>query len=255
MATILDNQSLAPDLYLLTVKDINAAAIAKPGQFCNFKVSSLDSHDPLLRRPLSIFSADRNSGNLKFLYKIVGRGTKALSRYKKGDEIYYLGPLGKGFNLEYQDENLLLVGGGVGLAPLYFLASELVASNNLTLCFGAENKEFLEPLSQLFSSFSAELNLSTDDGSLGEQGPVSCLLSPGSKQYGNYSHLYACGPRPMLKWLQKWMSANGLSGQFSIEARMACGIGLCLSCSCQTEQGNQRVCKEGPVFPAREVIF
>ncbi|MGM0420284.1 MAG: dihydroorotate dehydrogenase electron transfer subunit [Bacillota bacterium] len=255
MVPILSNESLAPNLFLLTVKDINSAAIAKPGQFCNFKVSLPGSYDPLLRRPLSIFSADKKSGHLKFLYKVVGRGTKALSKYKKGEKIDYLGPLGRGFNLDYRDKNLLLVGGGVGLAPLYFLASELDSSNRLSLCFGAENKEFLEPLSQLFSSFSAELNLSTDDGSLGKQGPVSCLLSPELKQYSNYSFLYACGPRAMLKWLQKWMSINRLSGQFSIEERMACGIGLCLSCSCQTVQGNQRVCKEGPVFPAQEVIF
>ena len=255
MAEVLSNNRLAENIYVLKVS-FNESIDVKPGQFFNLKVCSEESYDPLLRRPLSVFDFDIDNNEVSFIYEIKGRGTKALSTYITGDDLDILGPLGNGFTVEFNKKKLILAGGGMGIVPLFYLAKYLGPDNELTLCLGAANKEVLKPLVDYFANLVVDLKLSTDDGSFGSQGTISCLLNNSS--LGNeveYDYLFGCGPRPMLGWLQNWLKEERISGEFSLEERMACGNGLCLSCSCKTTAGNKRLCKEGPVLPASEVII
>ncbi len=255
MAKVLSNKSLADNIYFLKVS-FKETINVKPGQFFNLKVCRDESYDPLLRRPLSVFDFDLDNNEVSFIYEIKGRGTRALSNYIKGDFLDIHGPLGNGFTVDFNNKKLILAGGGMGIAPLYFLAKYIGVNNDLTLCLGAANKGVLKPLVDYFANIVVELKLSTDDGSFGSQGTISCLLNNSSLgKEVEYDYLFGCGPKPMLEWLQSWMREEGISGEFSLEERMACGNGLCLSCSCKTTDGNKRLCKEGPVLPADEVII
>ena len=255
MAKVLSNKSLADNIYFLKVS-FKETINVKPGQFFNLKVCRDESYDPLLRRPLSVFDFDLDNNEVSFIYEIKGRGTRALSNYIKGDFLDIHGPLGNGFTVDFNNKKLILAGGGMGIAPLYFLAKYIGVNNDLTLCLGAANKGLLKPLVDYFANIVVELKLSTDDGSFGSQGTISCLLNNSSLgKEVEYDYLFGCGPKPMLEWLQSWMREEGISGEFSLEERMACGNGLCLSCSCKTTDGNKRLCKEGPVLPADEVII
>lgn len=255
MTEVIRNDQIAKKIYLLKIK-LGEEKVIKPGQFFNLKVSGDESYDPLLRRPLSVFDYNSVRNEVSFIYQVVGRGTRILSKYKNGDSIDIQGPLGNGFTLNFNGKKLLLAGGGMGIVPLYYLARNLGSDNELTLCLGAVNEDVLKPLANYFADLAINLKLSTDDGSFGSQGNISCLLNNSS--LGNeikYDYLYGCGPKPMLVWLQTWLSEEGIAGEFSLEERMACGNGLCLSCSCKTTSGNKRLCKEGPVLPANEVII
>lgn len=255
MSEVIRNDQIATKIYLLKIK-LREKKVIKAGQFFNLKVRSEETYDPLLRRPLSVFDYNSVRKEVSFIYQIVGRGTRILSKYKNGDSIDIQGPLGNGFTADFNQKKLVLAGGGMGIVPLYYLAKNLGSDNDLTLCLGAASREVLKPLANYFADLAINLKLSTDDGSFGSQGNISCLLNNSS--LGNeieYDYLYGCGPKPMLAWLQSWLSEEGIPGEFSLEERMACGNGLCLSCSCKTTSGNKRLCKEGPVLPANEVII
>ncbi|MBF8435648.1 dihydroorotate dehydrogenase electron transfer subunit [Halanaerobiaceae bacterium Z-7014] len=255
MAKVLSNKPLADKIFLLKVRFKDGINV-KPGQFFNIKVCSEESYDPLLRRPLSVFDFDEDNNEVSFVYEIKGRGTRALSNYIKGDSLDIHGPLGNGFTVDFNNKKLILAGGGMGIVPLFYLAKYIEANNDLTLCLGAANKEVLKPLADYFANIAVELKLSTDDGSFGSQGTISCLLNNSSLgKEVEYDYLFGCGPEPMLGWLQSWLHEEEISGEFSLEERMACGNGLCLSCSCKTNDGNKRLCKEGPVLPASEVML
>ena len=206
--------------------------------------------------------AFHETDQLEFVYQIRGRGTRLLSQFQAGEQIDCLGPLGSGFTLDFSGSSIILVGGGLGIAPLYFLARMLADNNNLQVYLGAASADLLEPLAADFARLDLRLILATDDGSLGRIGTVFdafredfAVRSQEGKNLKQPDYIFACGPEPLLHSLQKYMTANNLPGEFSLEKRMACGSGVCLSCVCQTSKGNQRVCYEGPVFPAREVIF
>ncbi len=235
---VVSNELIKNDIYLLTLKG-DTSEIKHSGEFAELKLDKF-----YLRRPLSIH--DYSSTEVKFLYKILGRGTKDLTTYKKGDVINTILGLGNGFNDEISSSPLL-IGGGIGIAPLYNLAKRFFANGKkVKIILGFKNIDevcYIEEFKKL-----GEVIITTDDGSFGEKGnPVTYL-----KEHDiNYDYYYACGPLVMLKYLSKYSS----KGFVSLEARMGCGFGACMGCSIKTTKGPQRVCKEGPVFSSSEVIY
>lgn len=235
---ITKNERVGKDTYLLSLRG-DCKEIRGSGQFASL---SLKGH--YLRRPLSIF--DYTEESVTFLYKILGRGTKELSHYEKGEKLSVLLGLGNGFDTSLSTKPLL-IGGGIGLAPLYHLGKEFLSQNKKpTFLLGFRNKEeavLIEEYQKL-----GDVLLTSDDGSLGDKGnPVSYLKNHPL----NTDFYYACGPSIMLKFL----SESFQNGQVSLEARMGCGFGACMGCSIKTKNGVKRICKEGPVFLASEVTY
>jgi len=241
---ILEQQKIGPRHYKLTLSSEYIAQNAIPGQFVEVKVS--DRGSPLLRRPLSIH---RVSGQtFEILYEVVGPGTKLLAQRKKGEKLNVLGPLGKGFTIE--SDILILVAGGLGIAPLRFLAENAVRQGKkVQALLGAGTKECVLCEADLLP-ISENVKVTTDDGSYGQKGLVtelleSILCSPCS--------IYACGPRAMLSEVARIAKENEIACQVSLEAYMACGIGACLGCAVETLNGYKMACKDGPVFNAEEI--
>lgn len=249
---IKSNIQVSNNYYLMEIESSKLIKDIKPGRFINLKVNSTNSSDPLLRRPISIHDYYQDRGSVFLLYKIVGRGTEILSSYKKDEKIKFIGPLGNGFTIK-KKKSILIIGGGMGAAPLYYLCKVLSAENKLTILLGANDKNELTYFLEKFKNIDAEVLSASIDGSSGYKGNVIELWFEEKKF--DYDYLYACGPVPMLKRVQETAFDKELKGEVSLEERMGCGIGLCLSCVCKTVKGNQRICKEGPVFPLDEVVF
>lgn len=247
------NKKVGPDIYKMILK-ANKRIEANPGQFIHLKIKN-DSYDPLLRRPFSIFDVNKKNNLLTIFYKVCGRGTKLMTEIKNGEEVDVLENLGNGFNLKMKNKNLVLIGGGMGIAPLYYLAKKLAKTNRLRVLLGAQNKEELIFLNNKFSKLDLKLDNATIDGSLGFKGNVVDLLKNIIKDKQKIDYIYSCGPTPMLKELKKIVINNDIETEASLEERMGCGVGVCLSCTVRTSNGNKRACKEGPVFPLKEVIF
>lgn len=225
MAVIVDNQKVSEQTYLLEIK---GRFKGKAGQFYMIKIGEY----PLLRRPISIFNIDDDS--IKFLYRIEGEGTEQLSRKIKGDQIDIQGPYGNGFpDIEGK---VALVGGGIGAAPLYQTCKQLKENSNGTvvdLYLGFSEEVFLKDLwEQVSNSFFYDIG-----GFITDHIDVS-----------QYDAVFACGPDVMMKKLTEKCLKNGVKVFVSKESRMACGIGACLSCTCKTDEGNKKICKDGPVF-------
>ncbi len=211
----------------------------KAGQFVELSVDGF-----FLRRPISVGKCQ--NGELTLIYKVVGQGTKAMSKWQAGKEFSVLCDLGNGFDLS-TTKKPLLVGGGIGVAPLLQTAIELNQKGiKPIIVLGFRNKEEVV-LEKEFQQL-GELVIATDDGSFGEKGNAVSVLQQKNFDFDEY---FACGPMIMLKYLTKFST----KGYVSLEARMGCGFGACMGCSIQTTKGNKRVCKEGPVFRADEVIF
>jgi len=233
---------------------IDAPKIAKkvdPGQFVNVRISQ-DS-DPLLRRPFSIHGVRGSS--IKILYEVVGRATRILSEKKAGEYLDIIGPLGKGFSI-INSRISIIVAGGMGVAPLVFLAEKIKKGKSLVL-IGAKTKGQIL-CEKDFGGLGCEVKISTDDGSQGFRGKVTGLLEKIliCTQYPVRSTIiYACGPRPMLKEIIRISKKCKLPAQVSLEEHMACGIGACLGCVVETSEGLKRVCKDGPVFKAEEIVY
>lgn len=254
-AKVLKSEQLAEDIYALHLHSPKVAATAQPGQFIMLQL--VNSLDPLLRRPFSIHRCHRATGELVIAYKVVGKGTKILSRIPSGTSLSVLGPLGNGFRLDSANRNQpCLVGGGMGIAPLLFLADELASQDSrpLILLGGRTATELLavENFNRL-----GQLQLATDDGSEGQHGFVSQLLEG---QGGKALHIYCCGPQPMMKVIAEICRQNKWPCQLSLESHMACGMGACLGCAVERaelttakEKKYLHVCSDGPVFEAGEV--
>lgn len=245
---IISNQEIASDIYELTLQGELACLIKEAGQFINILIS-----DKLfLRRPFSICAVNKSQKQLTILYQVVGEGTKILASKNAGDKIDVFGPLGKGFPLIDNVQEVLLVGGGIGVAPLYELAKQLHMRNmkvSIVLGFASKAKVVYE--SELERC--GEVYIATIDGSYGFRGNVIELIE--TKKI-NFKLIYSCGPKAMLKALQE--KYQHIKGYVSIEERMACGIGACYGCSCKPKDmslPNFRVCKDGPVFELNEVII
>ena len=217
----------------------DTSGITNPGQFVNVKIDGL-----YLRRPISV--CDKEEGALTLVYKVVGKGTAALSEAKPGAEFDVLTGLGNGYDLSLSGNAPLLVGGGVGVPPLYYLAKKLIekgAKPFVALGFNRKEEVFFQ---KEFEALGAKVALATVDGSQGVKGFVTNVLPE------NYSYFYACGPEPMLKALY---NATTSEGELSFEERMGCGFGACMGCSCKTITGNKRICKDGPVLKKGEILW
>ncbi len=271
------NKKISAAYFEISLEAPNIAANSLPGQFIEIKISS--SLDPLLRRPLSIHwaghlpivksssrhkKANIGTGNLKIVYEVVGKGTEILSQKRPGDYLDIIGPLGQGFvyrtpNTEHRTP--ILVAGGMGVAPLFFLAEKLVHGPQSTahgkplVVIGARSKEGIL-CEQEFKKLGCEFRVATDDGSQGFKGRVSDLLANLLLTVDcRLSTIYACGPKQMLKALTQISKQYNIPAQVSLESHMACGIGACLGCVVNTSGGFKRVCKDGPVFKAEEIIW
>ncbi|MBR5409308.1 MAG: dihydroorotate dehydrogenase electron transfer subunit [Clostridia bacterium] len=235
--TILSNAPLTNAVYELTLAGDTAGIV--PGQFVNVRLPGF-----YLRRPISV--CDRSPGRLTLVYKVVGAGTDALAKRVPGETLDLLTPLGNGYDLTKAGQRPLLVGGGVGVPPLYLLAKELISAGKavrVVLGFNTKAEVFYE---DRFLALGCEVTVATADGSYGVKGFVTDALPE------NYTYFYACGPVPMLKALCEKMKTEG---ELSLEERMGCGFGACMGCTHQTKSGPKRVCKEGPVFRKEELLW
>lgn len=245
---VISNEPLINDfIYLMKIKEDSIAESAKPGQFLEIKTGEM----PLLRKPISIFEVNKTEGTISILYQVKGQGTKNLAHYNKKQTIDIIGPLGSGFSIDKFEKKCLLIGGGIGVAPLYDLGLKLKdAGNELEIILGYSSKDTSYAI-DYFSKLGT-VGITTIDGSLGEKGTVGAVLD--GYDFSNVSKAYACGPEPMLKYLKSHEDKVDL--ELSLEAYMGCGLGACLSCVCKMKDGDyKRVCKEGPVFKAKEVSF
>ncbi|TRZ94151.1 dihydroorotate dehydrogenase electron transfer subunit [bacterium] len=234
------------------------ASQAKPGQFLNIRINV--GGEPLLRRPLSIHRI--KGSHIEILYEVLGQGTEALSWKKPGGYLDVIGPLGNGFKLDRQiGKQAIIVSGGMGVAPLTFLAEKLVHSSLLKthgkplVLLGAKTKKQIL-CEKEFRDLTCQVKVATDDGSKGFKGKVTDLLR-GLLPTIDYrlSTIYACGPKPMLKSIAEVAIKYSMPAQVSLEEHMACGIGACLGCVTKTKSGYQRICVEGPVFEVNQVLW
>ena len=235
---IVENIALTDSVYKMTLQG-DVSAITTPGQFVNIKLDGL-----FLRRPISVCNVADDC--LTIIYKVVGKGTAQMAQMKEGT-LDVLTGLGNGYDLSLSGEHPVLLGGGVGVPPMYLLAKQLLAQGkkvSVILGFNTKNEVFYE---QEFRALGADVTVTTVDGSYGMKGFVTDALSN-----LDYTYFYTCGPEPMLKAIYK---ASVTSGQMSFEKRMGCGFGACMGCSCKTITGYKRICKEGPVMKKEEILW
>lgn len=234
-----ENREIAKEIYRMVLEG-DTSATTKPGQFINIALEGF-----YLRRPISV--CDWDDGSITILYKTIGEGTIAMSKLQKGSSLDILTGLGNGFDLSLGGDRPLLIGGGVGIPPLYGLAKRLIhegASVSVILGFGTkEDAMYVDE----FHALGADVTVTTMDGSLGIQGNVTDAMKK-----MEYSYLYTCGPKGMLKAVY---DSSSCGGQYSFEERMACGFGACMGCSCQTKKGSKRICREGPVLEREEILW
>jgi dihydroorotate dehydrogenase electron transfer subunit len=255
---ILDHQNVAPQHYKLIISSFYISSHAEPGQFVNVKCS--ESYDPLLRRPLSVNRVSEEHKRFELLYEVVGKGTELLSKYSVGSELDVLGPLGKGFRIDKKKQIAILVGGGMGVAPLLMLADELKDKAKAIYVFiGAKNRNRVL-CEKDFKGITDQVLVSTDDGSYGKKGFVSDILfdfidNQLAARDSQLATIYSCGPNVMLKAIADMAFQKKIDCQVSMEQRMACGIGTCLGCVINTRSGYKKVCDEGPVFSASELLW
>ncbi|MCD4689400.1 MAG: dihydroorotate dehydrogenase electron transfer subunit [Desulfuromonadaceae bacterium] len=263
-STILSNQEVSPDYYRMKILAPGIANLAQPGQFVMFRSQTTD--EPLLRRPFGIFQTGTLPSDcdglpdkefVEILYKVVGRGTSIMRELHEGDRVELLGPLGRGFELADDGGEQILVGGGIGLVPLYMLACELVKTNKVRLLIGGRSRKDVLMVTE-FERLGVETYVSTDDGTLGEEGPVTQVLERKLNKYPEAA-VYACGPMPMLEAVQRICQPRKATLQVSLEAFMACGVGACLGCVVKGVGHSEEqphylcTCKEGPVFYADDL--
>ena len=237
--TITSNVALTADVYQMTL--LGDTTDIKCGQFVNIKVEGF-----YLRRPISV--CDVVADTLTLVYKVVGGGTEAMSKMPVGSKLDLLTQLGNGYNLDKTTNHAVLLGGGVGVPPLYLCAKKLVEAGKkvtVILGFNTQSEIFYE---KEFAALGATVLVTTVDGSYGTKGFVTDAL----KQVEDYDYFYTCGPEPMLKAVY---NATNTSGEFSFEERMGCGFGACMGCSCETKYKNLRICKEGPVLTKEIIIW
>ena len=237
--TIVSNTALTDCVYKMVLSG-DTSAITASGQFVNIQLDGL-----FLRRPISV--CDYDGETLTIVYKVVGKGTEAMSKMVNGQELDILTGLGNGYDLTLSGEKPVLMGGGVGVPPMYNLAKKLIAQGKqvkVILGFNTKGEIFYE---EEFKALGCDVTVTTVDGSYGVKGFVTTPLAE-----IDYSYFYTCGPEPMLKAVYR---ASTTSGQMSFEERMGCGFGACMGCSCKTLTGYKRICKDGPVMKKEEILW
>ena len=235
---ILSNTPLTDSVYKMVLQG-DTEAITASGQFVNIRLEGM-----FLRRPISVCDYDEKT--LPIIYKVVGKGTDAMSAMEQGQKLDILTGLGNGYDLSPSGEHPVLLGGGVGVPPMYNLAKKLVAQGkrvSVILGFNTASEGFYE---EEFKALGCQVTVTTVDGSYGQKGFVTNALPE------NYTYFYTCGPEPMLKAVYR---STYSSGQMSFEERMGCGFGACMGCSCKTLTGYKRICKEGPVMKKEEILW
>ncbi len=257
---VVKHEETAPGQRLLCLDAPEIALGSAPGQFLHVRCS--EGRDPLLRRPISIHFAEREGGRVCILYRVAGRGTSLLARVAPGDHVDVLGPLGRGYTLPSAGERVAVVGGGIGAAPLFFLLAEMRKYygrylDRVSVFLGAHTLEAL-PGAALIREMGYHLDIATDDGSGGFKGTVADLFREAS---GNrtFDRVYACGPPPMLRVLAAAVGP-GPAVEVSVEERMGCGVGACLSCACRVRSAGgaveyAHVCRDGPVFNLKDLVL
>lgn len=240
-------QKQSNNYYLIKVNSPLIAKSIKPGQFCNIKVSCSDF--PLLRRPFSI--CDVENDKLIFVFDVQGEGTKILASKQNGEELDILGPLGNGFNIYGNYELAVIIGGGIGTAPFPYLIKSFPNNLDVVSYIGGKTKEHLIKYGM------KNVNVATDDGSEGYHGTIIDLFNNDVKNIHKKFRIFACGPNSMLKALQKIAIENNFDCQISVECAMACGFGICQGCPIEKSDGDgyYLVCKDGPIFNAKDVIL
>ena len=255
-AKLLKKEELKPGILKFSVQADEIVSTAKPGNFIEIRVN--DDIEPFLRRPISIYNMNKENGILEFIFQIKGKGTTILARRNEGELIDIVGPLGFGTFKYSSYENLAIIGGGIGVFPLYELAKSAKNENkNVNTYLGFRNKD-LVVLENEFKEVSNQLTITTDDGSYAQKGFAIDFLKKDIED-GKIDSIYACGPLPMLKAIRELAIEKNIPCQISLEERMACGLGVCLGCAVKTAKSPKEtpeywhVCKAGPVFQAKDV--
>ena len=234
-----ENVALTSNVFRMVLEG-DVSEVKRPGQFINIKLDGF-----YLRRPISV--CDRAEDNLTIIYKVVGEGTEYMATLKEGAELDVLVGLGNGFDVDASGDTALLLGGGVGVPPLYMLCKELIkAGKKVTVCLGFNTCDEVF-YAEEFKALGADVRVATVDGTFGTKGFVTNLFDD-----VDYSYYYTCGPEPMLKAVFNTCTSDG---ELSFEERMGCGFGACMCCSCKTVTGYKRICKEGPVMKKEEILW
>lgn len=255
-AKLLKKEEIAERIFKFSVQADEIIKTAKPGNFIEIRVN--DDIEPFLRRPISIHNMNRENGILEFIFQEKGKGTKILSTKREGELIDIIGPLGFGTFKFASYKNLAIIGGGIGVFPLYELAKCAIAENkNVNTYLGFRNKD-LVVLEEEFRKVSNNLTITTDDGSYAQKGFAIDFLKKDIED-GKIDGIYACGPLPMLRAVRELALEKNIPCQISLEEKMACGLGVCLGCAVKTADSPKEapeywhVCKAGPVFEAKNV--
>ena len=238
--TIKGNEKLTDDVFKMILCG-DTGEITAAGQFVNIEIEGL-----YLRRPISV--CDVNGTLLTIIYKVVGKGTEQMSRMAKGETLDVLTGLGNGYDTSKSGANPMLIGGGVGVPPMYLLAKKLVSEGKKPKAILGFNTKYDVFSEDDFRAMGIDVVITTVDGSYGKKGFVTDAL----KECAEYSYTFSCGPEPMLEAVY---NASEADGQFSFEERMGCGFGACMGCSCKTKYGYKRICKDGPVLERGEIVW
>lgn len=250
---IIENKEIIPGFFLLRLDSPELASRVIPGQFFHIRIE--DRLDIILRRPFSVFNY--NEKGVSILYEVVGKGTAIMSKKKPGEELDILGPLGNGFTLPIDARNVIIVGGGIGIAPLFCWTRELIRKKlEIQVLIGAKNR-YKILCEEDFKDLGLNPEISTDDGSYGYKGFVTGLFKKQETiNEKRETVVYACGPNNMLKELSGMLIERNIKGEISMDRHMGCGMGVCLGCVIKTVDGKyKRVCREGPVFKIDEVVL
>ena len=255
-AKLVRKEEIVKDVYKFSVKAPEIVENAKPGNFIEIRVT--EGIDPFLRRPISIYNLDKENGILEFIFQVKGKGTEILSKKQEGNDIDIIGPLGHGTFKFDKYKNIAVIGGGIGIFPLYELSKQAKQNAVKVNCYlGFRNKDFVM-LEKEFEEVTDRLIITTDDGTYKNKGFAIDYLKDDMANE-KYDCIYACGPLPMLKAVQKYAVENNIDCQLSLEEKMACGLGVCLGCAVKTAKSPKdapeywHVCKGGPVFNAKDV--
>ena len=236
---VLSNEALTPLIYRMVLEG-DTSALCATGQFVNLKIDGL-----YLRRPISVCDWDETT--ITLIYKVVGKGTEIMAEAKPGQTFDVLTGLGNGYDTAKSGNKPLLLGGGVGIPPLFALCKKLIAEGKKPTVILGFNKQVEIFLADEFRALGAEVIICTADGSVGVKGFVTDAMKD-----LDYDYFYTCGPMPMFRAIE---AVAVTSGQYSFEERMGCGFGACMGCSCKTKYGNKRICRDGPVLEREEIIW
>lgn len=244
---VLENIKLADNYYLMRVEGVEIPKHSKPGQF--FMLQCKDT-SRVLRRPISLHNIDGNI--IEFYYESLGTGTKEFTGLRSGETLNIQGPLGTGFDTDVEGKDIVVIGGGMGIAPIKFLVSKLANKNNVTFIAGGRNTEALNIVDR-FDFDNINIKIVSDDGSKGMKGNAVDQLKLHLEENA-VDIIYTCGPHGMMEAVAKVAQTNNIRCQISLEERMACGIKACVGCSILTKQGMKKVCYDGPVFESTDIV-